>query len=115
MDQNFKKWNRWKVSQIYSKLTSVIYWYFYKCYTEDSFVLYPWIKCVGDILYSCGLFYVWINQKFRTVNKLVSFIKENLKNQFVQDWNTVVNCSHNCVLIIEFSKQILASKIICYV
>ena len=51
-----------------SKHTSVIYWYFYKCYTEDSFVLYPWIKCVGDILYSCGLFYVWINQNFRTVN-----------------------------------------------
>ena len=95
-----------------SKLTSVTYLYFYKCYTEDSFVLYPWIKCVGDILNPCGLSYIWIKQNFRSVNWLKSFIKENLKNQFVQDWKTVVNCSPKWIYY-RISKQILASKIIC--
>ena len=55
---------------------------------------------MGDILNSCGLPYIhdiWIKQNFRSVNLLKSFIKENLKNQFVQDWDTVVNCSPKCI------------------
>ena len=52
---------------------------------------------MGDILNSCGLSYIWIKQNFRGVNLLKSFIKENLKNQFVQDWDTVVNCLPKCI------------------
>ena len=63
-----------------SKLTNIIHFYFYKCYTEESFV-HQWIKCVGDLLNSCELSYVWINEKKnRSVNWFKSLIKENLKN-----------------------------------
>ena len=68
-----------------SKLTTIIYLYFYKCYTEESFI-HPYIKCVGGIPNSCELSYAWINKKFRSVKWLKSFIKENLKNKFVQDF-----------------------------
>ena len=51
-----------------SKLKNKIHLYMHKCYTEESFV-HPWIKCVGDILNSCGLSYVWIHEKkIRSVN-----------------------------------------------
>ena len=80
-----------------SKLTNIIHFYFYKCYTEESFV-HQWIKCVGHILNSCELSYVWINEKKnRSVNWFKSLIKENLKNQFVQDWNSVVHYSPKCI------------------
>ena len=46
-----------------NKLTIVIYRYFYKCYTDGSF-LHPCLRCVHEILNS----YVWIDQDFRNIN-----------------------------------------------
>ena len=67
-----------------NKLTSVFYRYFYKCYTEGSF-LHPWLKRVHDILNSCGLSYVWIDQDFRNINWLKTCIDDTLKNNMYKN------------------------------
>ena len=67
-----------------NKLTSVFYRYFYKCYTEGSF-LHPWLKRVHDILNSCGLSYVWIDQDFRNINWLKTCINDTLKNNMYKN------------------------------
>lgn len=48
--------------------------------------MHPWLKYVRDILNSCGLSYVWINQSFSSINWLKSIVKDTLVNQFLQDW-----------------------------
>ena len=60
-----------------NKLTSGFFRYFYKCYTERSF-LHPWLKRIHDILNSCGLSYVWIAQDFRNINWLKICINDTL-------------------------------------
>lgn len=40
--------------------------------------MHPWLKYVRDILNSCGLSYVWINQSFSSINWLKSIVKETL-------------------------------------
>ena len=87
-----------------SKLTSVIYWYFYKIH-----VYYQWIKCVGDTLNSCGLSYLWINENFCSLNHL---LKKILKTNLCKTWIQMSLARLN-VLIIEFSKLILVWNIIC--
>ena len=84
-----------------SKLTNIIHFYFYKCYTEESFV-HQWIKCVGHILNSCELSYVWINEK-----KIVALtgsshlLKKILKTSLCKT-GILLSTTRLNVLIIEF-------------
>ena len=79
-----------------NKLTNVIYCYFYRCFMQGSYK-HPWIQCLQNIFDSCGLSHIWINQTFHSINWLKSCIKEVLQNQFVQEWNCIINDSPKCI------------------
>lgn len=71
------------------KLTGVINCYFYRSYKKWSFI-HLWIKCVHEILNSCGLSYVLENQTICSYTRLKS---ETLRNWFIQDWRSLVDYS----------------------
>lgn len=66
--------------------------------------MHPWLKYVRDILNSCGLSYVWINQSFSSINWLKSIVKDTLINQFLQDWFRNVENSPKCLNYKIFKK-----------
>lgn len=67
--------------------------------------MHPWLKYVRDILNSCGLSYVWINQSFSSINWLKPIVKETLINQFLQDWFRNVENSPKCLNYRIFKKS----------
>ena len=65
----------------------------FKKYSDDS-VNNPWLQCIQTIFNSCGLSYVWQNQGQNVNAKLIScIIRQNLQDQFIQQWYSDVNNS----------------------
>ena len=63
----------------------------------DGSYLHPWMACIKDIFDACGLSYIWTNQTFHSFIWLKSYVKETLKTQFVQEWNSIINDSSKCI------------------
>ena len=48
----------------------------------------PWMKCIKNIFYECGLSYVWLNHSFHNVHWLKTTVYNILYDQFVQKWHS---------------------------
>ena len=76
-----------------NKIVYTMYKYLFKQYSDDS-VNNPWLQCIQTIFNSCGLSYVWQNQGQNVNAKMIScIIRQNLQDQFIQQWYSDVNNS----------------------
>ena len=76
-----------------NKLTSILYSLILsKTYIDPTFSS-NWLNCIKAILDDCGLSYVWISQEMRNKMWLKNYVKQNLKDQFLQRWKSDVENS----------------------
>ena len=76
-----------------NKLTSILYTLiFSETYIDPNFSS-NWLNCIKVILDDCGLSYVWISQEMRNKMWLENYVKQNLKDQFLQRWKSDVENS----------------------
>ena len=76
-----------------NKLTSLLYTLILsKTYIDPNFSS-NWLNCIKAILDDCGLSYIWISQEMRNKMWLKNYVKQNLKDQFLQRWKSDVENS----------------------
>ena len=75
-----------------NKLCKTMYMYLYNCYIRGE-INNKWLVCIKNILDSCGLSFVWHQQNPVSVKWLENIVKQNLKDQFVQKWNSELDSS----------------------
>ena len=73
-----------------SKLSSVIYTVVFSMYNHSNFIS-DWIGSIRNILNECGLPYTWDSQEVFSLNWLKSFVKQKLKDIFINEWTSKVN------------------------
>jgi len=71
-----------------------------------------WLSSVKGILNECGLAYIWNTQTFQKTARLKLYIKQALKDQFIQLLLSLIQNSPK-LLTIESSKNNSKLKIIC--
>ena len=50
-----------------------------------------WIGSIRNILIECGLPYIWTSQEVISINWFKSFVKQKLKDLFINEWTSKVN------------------------
>ena len=75
-----------------SKLSSILYQLMFKLYDINP-SKFKWIKYIKSILDDCGLSYMWTNQLPIDRNSLKSIVKQQLVDQFIQNWFSQISNS----------------------
>ena len=57
------------------------------------------IGSIRNILIECGLPYIWDSQQVFSINWLKSFVKQKLKDIFINEWTSTVNESTHYKLL----------------
>lgn len=87
----------YKLINNHSTLSSTIY----KIIVNDVYnnnSKYSWLSNVKSILDECGLSYIWDSQSFHgSKDLLLTLVERSLKDQFVQNWNNIVNNSNKAI------------------
>lgn len=58
---------------------------------------FKWNTRVKHILDECGLSYIWGNYDHLDLRSLETLVKQNLKDQFMQNWHATINDSSKCL------------------
>ena len=73
-----------------SKLSSLVYKIVFSMYNHSNFNS-DWIGSIRNILIECGLPYILDSQEVFSINWLKSFVKQKLKDIFINEWTSKVN------------------------
>ena len=73
-----------------SKLSSLVYKIVFSMYNHSNFNS-DWIGSIRNILIECGLPYIWDSQEVFSIKWLKSFVKQKLKDIFINEWTSKVN------------------------
>jgi hypothetical protein len=55
-----------------------------------------WLVKIRSILDECGFSHIWFNQGNMDAKTIKLLVKQRLKDQFVQQWNSTINCTPKC-------------------
>ena len=74
----------------------------------------PWLSEIKNILDNTGYSFIWLSQILQENFSIVHAVKKSLPDQYVQEWNTIINNSSNnsSVCYTELLKGILYLKTI---
>ena len=94
-----------------SKLNSNMYKVLFHMYRNNIYKS-PWLKCIQEILISCGLINVWERQlEFPfNVKWVKSTVKQKLKDLFVNKWYCEMQKSNSCILYKEIKTVFCQEK-----
>ena len=73
----------------------------------------PWICAIENILNSCGLTYIWLQQCKQSDIWVDFILKQIIKDQFAQRWTSEINNSPKCFNY-KLYKQTLKNTLISY-
>ena len=79
------------------RLTRLVYDIMFNKYTVSvKRKQYVWLNHIKSVLISCGIPHVWQNQQFKSSIWLKHFVKQHLKDLFVNRWNSSLETSSSC-------------------
>ena len=87
-----------------SKLSNIMYKVIYQ---YNSHVVYtsPWLSEIKNILGNTGHSFICLSQILPDNFSIVHAVKNSLQDQYVQEWNTIINNSSKCVLYRTFKRN----------
>ena len=65
----------------------------------------PWLSEIKNILDNTGHSFIWLSQILPENLSIVHAVKISLQDQYVQEWNTIINDSSKCVLYRTFKRN----------
>ena len=77
-----------------SKLSCKVYQALFNLY-QSNIYRSPWLKCIHNILNSCGLSNLWNSMDLNST-WLVNTVKQRVKDQYLQEWHAEVQESPIC-------------------
>ena len=75
-----------KMIKFWSKRLIVTYVFYLYSLHENNNYKSDWIQCIRHILISCGVPQIWTLQKVENQKWLTCYIKQKLKDHFINDW-----------------------------
>ena len=71
---------------------------------------FSWIFFVKQICNECGFSNIWETEHFNNIEYLKCVIKQRLEDQFLQNWNSLVQNSPKALNILEIKDAILLCR-----
>ena len=93
-----------------SKLSNIMYKVIHQ-YNSHGVYTSPWLSEIKNILDNTGHSFIWLSQILPENFSIVHAVKNSLQDQYVQEWNTIINNSLN-VCYTELLNGILYLKTI---
>ena len=87
-----------------SKLSNIMYKVIYQ-YNSNGVYTSPWLSEIKNILDNTGHSFIWLSQILSENFSIVHAVKKSLQDQYVQEWNTIINNSSKCVLYRTFKRN----------
>ena len=87
-----------------SKLSNIMYKVIYQ-YNSHGVYTSRWLSELKNILDNTGHSFIWLSQILPENFSIVHAVKKSLQNQYVQEWNTIINNSSKCVLYRTFKRN----------
>ena len=110
-----------------NKISCILYGLMFKLH-ESKQGHFKWIAYVKSIFDETGLSFIWNDQMYMDKNILKSILKQNLTDQFIQNWFSQINSSSRgefyglfkhefklepCLLRLAVSDRLYMCKLIC--
>ena len=92
------------------KLSSKVYNILHQL-SETNVMKVPWIEQIKGVFNSCGLSNIWAAQSYPNAKWLTASVKQKLKDQFIQEWQTEIDKSSKAIRL--FNGSIAIKKSFC--
>jgi hypothetical protein len=79
--------------------------------SETNVMKVPWIEQIKGVFNSCGLSKIWAAQSYPNAKWLTASVKQKLKDQFIQEWQTEMDKSSKAIRL--FNGSIAIKKSFC--
>ena len=74
-------------------------------YNSHGVYTSPWLSEIKNILDNTGHSFIWLSQILPENISIVHAVKNSLQDQYVQEWDTIINNSFKCVLNRTFKRN----------